>query len=310
MNLRQLLRYRDNYGILYTALEASIPGIHSILSRRADPHEKSAPMTAVSITKAAELFSWSRRMGVPIRAFPADLLPKTVEQAYDIQIATFRLRGMGTAGFKIGLTNAEAQHSAGVAAPIAGRLANADILRSPAGIALPHDHLRIVEAEVVFEVGCTVAADDAPLSEADVYHSLRAAHAGIEICNSRLSGSDDASLPAIVADNSNADRLVIGDRLKDWSVEALANLPVTLTRRGQPAIAGTTRRVLGHPLKAVTWLVNWLGAHGEGLKPGDLIASGTCTGMTELAQDDVVTATFGGGARVEVEFTEATLKAG
>lgn len=267
-------------------------------------------MTAVSITKAAELFSWSRRVGAPIRTLPADLLPKTLDQAYDIQIATFRLRGMSTAGFKIGLTNVEAQRSTGAAAPIAGRLASADVLRSPARVALPHDHLRIVEAEVVFEVGCSLSADDAALSEADVYHCLRGAYAGVEICNSRLSASDDASLPAIVADNSNADRLIVGDRLKDWSVEALADLPVTLTLHGQPTVDGTTRRVLGHPLKAVAWLANWLVARGEGLKPGDLIASGSCTGMTEAARDDAVVAAFGGGARVAVEFTEADIKGG
>jgi 2-keto-4-pentenoate hydratase len=265
-------------------------------------------MTAISITKAAELLSWSRRVGVPIRILPPDLLPKTLEQAYDIQNATFRLRGMGPAGFKVGLTNVEAQRSAGAAAPIAGRLVSADILRSPARIAWSHDHLRIVEAEVVFEVGCAVSADDMPLSEADVYHCLRGAHAGIEICNSRLSGSDDAPLAAIVADNSNADRLVVGDRLTDWTLEALADLAVTLTRRGQPAIDGSTRRVLGHPLKAVTWLVNWLGARGEGPKAGDLIASGSCTGMTEVSRDDAVIATFSGGARVAVDFTEADMK--
>ena len=267
-------------------------------------------MTANSITKAAELFSWSRRVGAPIRSLPADLLPKTLEQAYDIQIATFRLRGMGTAGFKIGLTNVEAQRSAGAAAPIAGRLASADILRSRARIPLPHDHLRIVEAEVVFEVGYAASADDVSLSEAEVYHCLRGAFAGIEVCNSRLSASDDASLPAIVADNSNADRLIVGERLRDWSVETLAALPVTLTRRGQPVVDGATRRVLGHPLKAVTWLANWLGARGEGLKSGDLIASGSCTGMTEVARDDAVIAVFGGGARVAVDFTEADIKGG
>ena len=265
-------------------------------------------MTAISITKAAELFSWSRRVGAPIRTLPPDLFPKTLEQAYDIQNATFRLRGMGTAGFKVGLTNVEAQRSAGAAAPIGGRLAGADILRSPARIVWSHDHLRIVEAEVVFEVGCAVSARDMPLSEAELYHSLRGAHAGIEICNSRLRGSDDAPLPAIVADNSNADLLVVGDRLTDWSVEALADLPVTLTRRGQPVVEGSTRRVLGHPLKAVTWLVNWLGGRDEGLKPGDLIASGSCTGMTEVAPDDAVIATFGGDARVVVDFTEADMK--
>ena len=297
--------------MLPPALQTNAPGIDFTLSRRVDLHEESGPMTANNITKAAELFSWSRRVAAPIRSLPADLMPKTLEQAYDIQIATFRLRGMGAAGFKIGLTNVDAQRSAGVAAPIAGRLASADIMRSSARIALPHDHLRIVEAEVVFEVGCALSAKEGSLSEADVHDCLRGAYAGIEICNSRLSDdSEDTSLPTIVADNSNADRLVVGDPLPDWSVEALANLPVTLTRRGQPAVDGTTGSVLGQPLKAVTWLANWLGARGEGLKPGDLIASGSCTGMTEVARDDAVIAVFGGGARVAVDFTEADIKGG
>lgn len=267
-------------------------------------------MTAVSIKKAAELFCESRRVGAPIQVLPADLVPRNLEDAYDIQIATVRLRGMGTAGFKVGLTNVEAQRSVGAAAPIAGRLVTADILRSPARIALPDDHLRIVEAEIVFEMGCTVSAADAPLSEADLSHCLRAAYAGIEICNSRLGGSDDAPLAAIVADNSNADLLVVGDRLMDWSFDALSDLPVTLMRRGQRPIDGSTRRVLDNPLKAVTWLANWLCARGEGLKEGDLIASGSCTGMTEVARYDVISATFGGVARVSVEFTELDMKNG
>lgn len=267
-------------------------------------------MTAVSIAKAAQLFSWSRRVGAPIRILPADLFPTNVEQAYEIQLASVRLRGLATAGFKVGLTSEEAQRSAGAAAPIAGRLVSADILRSPARVALSREHLRIAEAEVVFEVGCTVSPGDVPMSETDVYHCLRGAYAGMEICNSRLGGSEDVPLPVIVADNSNADRLVIGDPLLDWSPDALADCPVTLTRRGQRPIDGSTRRVLGNPLKAVAWLANWLGSQREGLKAGDLIASGSCTGMTEVARDDAVTATFGGGARVAADFIEVATKDG
>jgi 2-keto-4-pentenoate hydratase len=63
-------------------------------------------------------------------------------------------------------------------------------------------------------------------------------------------------------------------------------------------------------VKAVAWLANWLRARGESLKAGDLIASGSCTGMTEVARDDAVIAEFGGGARVAVDFTEADMKGG
>ena len=129
-------------------------------------------------------------------------------------------------------------------------------------------------------------------AERRVARSVSGAFAGIEICNSRFSDVDAVPLADIVADNSNADLLVVGPRLSDADMQSLANLPVTLACTGGK-VTGSTSRVLGHPVASLTWLANWLAERGEGLQRGQLVASGTCTGITEFAASDLLVATFG-----------------
>jgi len=179
-------------------------------------------------------------------------------------------------------------------------LAAVDIRRGPAR--LRATERRIVEAEVIFEVAHDLPAAQAPFTSAQVAESLGAAFAGIEVCASRFT-SDDLSIAHVIADNSNAEYVVIGEALPPSIIPHLADLPVTLSRRGQDIVQGSTANVLGHPLRSVTWLANWLARQGEGLERGQWIASGSCTGMVEAATDDLVVARFGNHAQAIVEFT-------
>jgi len=259
-------------------------------------------MKSDGVMKAAEILFRSRQNNTRLESLPTGLTPRDLDEGYAIQQAVAQRRPRSDAGFKIGLTSAASQGAAGVTAPIAGRLAHADLRPNLARIALPRNHLRVVEAEVIFEMGSDLPAGHAPFTVEQVAATICAAFAGIEICDTRFVDSDESSLALIVADNSNADLLVKGDRLTEDDVKALAALPVTLERRGQPAIRGSTAKVLDHPFRSVTWLANWLAQRGEYLRRGQLIASGSCTGITEAAADDIVAATFGANARVSVEF--------
>ena len=258
-------------------------------------------MTRLSILKAAEFLLWSRRSGAGPGDLPRELEPADLEHGYAIQLETAKLRGQPVAGYKVGLTHPAAQQAAGVSAPIAGRLAAGDIVRGPGPIQLAPQHLRIVEAELVFEIGRTLSESDLPIREQTLRESVSAVYAGLELCNSRLSAADPP-LPSVVADNSNADLLIIGEPLPDWQTKLRGELPVQLTRRSGDPVHGSSLRVLGSPLKSVIWLAGWLLSRGERLEPGALIASGSCTGMTEIARNDAVTAVFGDAAKVAAEF--------
>jgi len=260
----------------------------------------------IKVNRAAELLLWSRNNHTRLHGLPPDLIPRDLNEGYEIQSAVMALRRVPLAGFKLGLTNEKAQRAADTFAPIVGRLATIDIHREPARIALPEKHLRIVEAEVIFELGSDLPAGHAPYSEHRIMGSVSRAFAGIELCNSRFEENIEPSLPRLVADNSNADLIVVGEPLPVEDLAHLADLSVTLQRRGHPDIKGSTRNVLGNPLHALTWLANWLARRGEGLKRGQLISSGSCTGMTELSAHDRVTAVFGSGARADIELNVAS----
>jgi 2-keto-4-pentenoate hydratase len=258
-------------------------------------------MTRLNVLKAAEFLLWSRRSGAAPRDLPRELEPADLEHGYAIQLETVKLRGQPVAGYKIGLTNPAAQQAAGVSAPIAGRLAPSDIIREPGPIKLAQQHLRIVEAELVFAIGRTLSPSDLPVREHTLLESVSAVYAGIELCNSRLSAADPP-LPSVVADNSNADLLIVGEPLADWQTKLRGELPVRLTRRSGDPVHGSSLRVLGSPLKSVIWLAGWLLSRGERLEAGSLIASGSCTGMTEIAREDAVSAVFGETATVAAQF--------
>lgn len=258
-------------------------------------------MNRIRVHKAAEFLMWSRCAGMTGRDLPGEIAPVDIEEGYAIQAAAAKLRALSTVGYKVGLTNAQAQQANGVSEPIAGRLASPDILRSPARVQLPPKHLRIVEAEFVFEIGRSISAADLPIGEANIRDYIRAVHCGIEICNSRLS-AQDPPLPCVVADNSNADLLVIGEPVLNWPAAFERDMQVVLSRRSGGPVQGSSSRVLGSPLKSLVWLANWLVSRGGRLECGILVASGSCTGMTEVAPEDCVIAEFGQGAQVSVDF--------
>ena len=259
-------------------------------------------MDGPGIFRAARLLADARRSGTRLHGLPAGTAPRDLDEAYAIQVACERLLDSQIAGYKIGLTTANAQRAFGASEPIAGRLAAGAIRPSPAVIVPTTAHLRIVEAEVVFEIGADLSLSDAPFSGAAVVRAIANAYAGIEVCDSRFSNGDELDLLHLVADNCNADLLVIGEVLDGWRAADLRSLSVTLQCSGATPVAGSTAAVLGNPLSAVLWLANWLAARGETLTRGQLIASGSCTGFRELHDGDAAVATFGTLGRVEARF--------
>ncbi len=254
------------------------------------------------IAKAAELLVHARKHGERLPDLPGDVCPRTVEEAYRIQRAVEHSRGQPRAGFKLGLTNAAAQQALGADEPIIGVLGAQDVRESGTRIALPANHLRIVEAEVVFEMATDLPAAKAPYSLSQVRASVQRARAGIELCNARLDELDPPSVPCLIADDCNADCIVLGDELTEVDLESLHCLPVTLQVGAGPSVVGTTANVLGNPLNALAWCANWLARQGEALTRGQLVSTGSCTGMTEVDFGAEVQVTIGARARVRAEF--------
>jgi 2-keto-4-pentenoate hydratase len=72
---------------------------------------------------------------------------------------------------------------------------------------------------------------------------------------------------------------------------------------GTVAGEGTGERVLGDPLNALVWIANHQSRAGRGLRAGEIISTGTCTGLAPVKPGQRASADFGDLGAVEVEFS-------
>lgn len=237
-------------------------------------------------------------------AGPAARLPEaelTLEDAYGIQRRLFAGTKMPVMVWKLGLTGAGVREAFGASEPTVGRLCASAIYSDRSEIDFAGAEM-FAEAELVFEMGRDLPQQDSPYTREDVCAALKGIYAGIEIVRTRFVSSELA-LPLLIADNSMAHGLVLGRKLAAQWDDRFADMPVTLTRNADAATEGGTARVMNDPLHALVWLANWLRVNeGCTLQREQLIASGTCTGATEIFAGDTIQVAFDGldAARIDL----------
>jgi 2-keto-4-pentenoate hydratase len=72
---------------------------------------------------------------------------------------------------------------------------------------------------------------------------------------------------------------------------------------GTPRRKGTAAAALDHPMVPLAWLANELSRAGIGLKAGQMISTGTLTGMLAPKPDETYIADFGPFGIVTLTFT-------
>ncbi len=208
------------------------------------------------------------------------------------------------AGWKIGGASEDVRRAENCPSPAPGRLYEGTVFESPA--LLPGDlfiNYRNCETEFAFRLSSDIAARSNPYSEAEVTEAVDSLLPAIEIGDMVFDdwyGASSFFGPCM--DNGGSAALVYGTANEDWRSLDLANASLSISVNGQRLKSGFGRAAMGHPLTSLTWLANWLRERGRGLKAGDLISTGTCTGHCFVARGDNVTADFGALGIVEAVF--------
>jgi 2-keto-4-pentenoate hydratase len=214
----------------------------------------------------------------------------SIDDAYAVQEEVFRRRQLPVAAWKLALTTKASQSAMGVAGPAVGRLATPDIKIGPSAVETAAGPL-YAEAELAIVLKQDLPARAQPYDGGEVAAAIGDVYAAIELCTSRFK-DDDVSVSLLVADNSFAHALVLGDKLSaNWDPR-FATAGVVLRRTGSPLVHGSTSAVLGNPLHAMVWLANWLSSRGEGLQRGQVVATGSCTGLVQVSAGDQLQASF------------------
>ncbi len=242
---------------------------------------------------------WEARIGGELVEAAARRELGGLEAAYAVQARAVGVSGAARVGWKIGSTSAEARRALGTDRPGAGALLAPFCFESGAEVPLFAAHDPAVEGEFVFVMGEGLAPRTAPFEREEVLRAVMGVAGGVELVGSRFEGGlAGLGREAVTADFGANIAFVAGPVEHDWRALDLPEAEVALSVDGERRAQGRGREALGDPALALLWLANHLRERGDGLRAGDRVTTGTCTGLARIAPGARVMADFGPLGRV------------
>jgi 2-keto-4-pentenoate hydratase len=245
------------------------------------------------LERAAELLAGMHRGARRLAALPDGLEPRDAADAMAMQAALVRRLDEPVMGWKVGAeTDGVLLH---------GAILRSRIHHSPATIPAATVAPIGVEAEIAF-----LFDHDAPAREAEYgYHEVQAIttpFVAIEVVSSRFANYLDAPFLDRVADLVSNGAFVRGTERPDLRLADLSDLDATLAIDGKVVVRRRGGHASGDPRLPMVALVNRL-RHGPGVREGQFMTTGTCTGLEFAAPGQSVEAGFAGVGAASVRFT-------
>lgn len=237
----------------------------------------------------------ARRNGERIVALPAGSAPTTIEQAHEIQDATVTALNDRVAGWKVSVT------PDGV---MRGVILGSRLAQSPATLPA-RDLLPLgIEVEVAFIFNHDLPSRATDYTAEEVAAAAVTAVVGIEIVSSRFTDYRAAPLMERTADCMSNGAFITGTRRPDWRSKDLSKLEAVLRVNGRETVRKTGGHTAGDPIIPAIALVNEL-RRSTGVHVGQLITTGTFTGLHFAAPGDSITAEFTDFGKVELTLETA-----
>lgn len=231
----------------------------------------------------------SRGAGV---AWP-EVLPANRDDAFAAQ--ALQLRSLGpVGGWKVGARHATAEPSC-APLPASGLLPSGATLDGPAW------RMRGLEVELAVRLGRDLEAD-APPSAQQVRLALDAVLPAVEVVETRLADWAGSDPLAQLADLQTHGALVLGAPQAVPAQLDLRDVVAYLAADGQPLASARG----GNPAADLFRLLGWLAAHctrqGTPLRAGQVVTTGSCTGLLFAAAGTQVQAELQGIGQVRLQF--------
>lgn len=260
-------------------------------------------MDARSQRELARLLAMLRKEGRQQSGLDARLVPPDKETAYRIALMVEEELGWEVAGWKIAAMKPALQKELRTDSPIYGRVYAPLAKQSPITL----DHARqcspIPEVEFQAFLGSDLPPRKRPYSIEEVSEAVISLHPGLELAECRF--VHDAAFPplsAILADGAGSGTIAYGPAIESWRERDIADQEVVLLCNGTPRRTGTAAAAIDHPLVPLTWLANELSRTGIGLKAGQVVSTGTLTGMLRPRAGETFVADFGPFGRVTAAY--------
>lgn len=227
-----------------------------------------------------------------------DPAPATAQDAYQVQDLVFAALypGRRAGAWKVGGPRPDIE-------PTAAPIPSARVYASPARVAAQDFHMIGIEAEIAFRLGRDLPARATPYAEEELAEAVAEALVTIELCDTRLSNWKDTSALWRLADFQLNAALVIGSGIQDWRAIDFSRQRAELWLDGALSKQATGVHPYGNPIRLLPWLSVHCMARG-GLHAGQIITTGTWTGMQFVAPGAEVLVRFPGIGEARVTIQE------
>ena len=253
-------------------------------------------LSAPAIEAAAQALLQARRQKRPLTTLPSDCEPCSAADAYAIQEAVAaQLWPDEITGWKTGAPSPEAEP---IAAPI-GRPLIWD-----SGITLPAaDFYQLgIEGELAYRMKHDLPPRAVAYVRSEVEDAIGSIHPLIEIVDTRIADWESAGPWWKLADNQINGGLVVGLGFENWREIDPQSQQAVLRVNGGVLADTVGGNAAGDPLQLLVWLVNHCAQQCGGLKAGDIVTTGTHTGLVFVQPGDTVSVLFPGVGAVHVSF--------
>lgn len=241
-------------------------------------------MSDITVAAAADMLLAVREGRSPRIAGLGAAAPRTEAEAWAIQREVLRRLGGRIGGYKCATP---------LGKPASAALLDAAGLRAaPVQWPVPPGARIGIETEIAFRIGRDLPARGTPYGREEVLDAVAACFPAVELVESRYLDPAAVSPLEAMADSIAHAGLVCGAEVPDWRARDLAALTVRQSCGGGVQVEKAGGNPSGDPVTPLVWLANHLPSLGLHLQAGQVVTTGSCTGLTWVE----------GGQRVVGEF--------
>jgi 2-keto-4-pentenoate hydratase len=246
---------------------------------------------------------WKARIDGEVVALEAAQAPASVAAAYEVQAAMLELAGLPRVGWKLGATTRAALDLLALDEAFAGPLFAPHCHPSGAEIALLPAHRPGIETEFLLGLGADLPPRAAPYAAEEVASAVDFVAPAFEVIGCRFAGSLAGNGLLVIADGGGNAAIVQGAPVRDWRRFDLPRHEMRLNLNGTEAASGSgSALIFGDPIGALAWFASQPLLAGRGLRQGEIVMTGTCTGLLPVAPGDEAVADFGELGQVRATF--------
>ena len=235
-------------------------------------------MNAQEIAALADRIAAGRRSRKVMDFLAADTAGLSEAESYKVQFAVHdRLCADGKdrmAGWKVALTLPSQYEPLKLSGPVFAGIYASGVRKSGEVFDKGWPLKAGIECEMVATMGKDVPAGTTYTAET-IKPFVKSFHCGAEVVENRYGDVSKLSGPGRIADDVLQAACIVGTEVKDWQSVDFAKLQGRSTFDGQEIGAGPGTNVMGSALIALAWLANKVLEHGQQLKAGEVVLTGS-----------------------------------